>query len=284
MAVEVGELQKAVECRDLERVLHLVSEGVDASAVDETGWTPLARAAVLGDLRLIDLLLAGGADVDGGCRFSGNMGGRLLTPAQRHLRSQPDLHWVRNQGWAALLEACRMGSRTLARHLLDSGADPNRACALGGTPLMESSRLGHVGISRELLKNGAALDLRDRRGRAALHYSAGRGFVEMTELLVASGADPRLRDEKGVDALMLAARFDREVIQILLSSGANAAARGQRGDSALLRAVKAGNLGAVELLIEHGADALLRCPEAVQIRRAAERCGVAVIRQIIGSG
>lgn len=83
---------------------------------------------------------------------------------------------------------------------------------------------------------------------------------------------------------MLAARFDREVIQILLSSGANAAARGQRGDSALLRAVKAGNLGAVELLIEHGADALLRCPEAVQIRRAAERCGVAVIRQIIGSG
>jgi len=283
MSTASGGLSEAITRRAVGEVRSLIDQGAAVNALDAEGWTLLTRAVTVGDLRLVELLVDGGADVDGACYFSDTATQRLFDPSLRRLRSQPELNPFRNDGWTALLEACRMGNSLLAAFLVGRGANVNLAAVKGGTPLMEALRLGHAGIARHLLENGARVDDRDERGRTALHHMAARGQIDSVRLLLEQGANPNARDGAGMDALMVAARCDRDLLRVLLVNGANAAAVDKRGGSALLRAVRAANLESVEVLLQYGADELLEGRWLNGLIEAARISGSLAIQRIIGA-
>lgn len=126
----------------------------------------------------------------------------------------------------------------------------------GDTALHGSCRDGCIAIVEKLIAWGADPNSTNRRGMTPLICAVRGGRLRVVELLIAAGADVNVVDSNGNTALMYAcakedaARFARE----LLASGANANHRGSSGIVPLLLSCVYGDLGAVRVFVEHGAD------------------------------
>jgi ankyrin repeat protein len=128
------------------------------SWVDFTGQTPFLRAALAGDVTVMRLLLAQGADPNIGT-FSGT------TP----LMAAAGVNWVFNQtfdeGPAALLAAV-----TLCHEL---GGDVNATNSMGLSAVHGAANRGSNDIIEFLAAQGAKLDVPDRHGRTPLVWAEG---------------------------------------------------------------------------------------------------------------
>lgn len=164
----------------------LLAKGADPNRV-AGGQTALGRAALSGDLPLMQLLLAAGAKVS-------------TTP--RLARSAAAGHC-----WECL------------RLALDGGADANGATASGRSALQDAAAFGDLEMVRMLVEKGADVQAADKRGytplmRAALSYEPGSPAV--VEYLLAKGANPSPKNETGDTALSLAVRFGETPLAALL--------------------------------------------------------------------
>lgn len=207
---------------------------------------PLHWAAGHGQRAMVELLLNRGADVEGGLRG--------LTPLQ---------------------SAARAGNRAICDVLLARGARLNVfvLAALG-----RSEQLGDL-----LDRDPVEVNARDEYGTPPLHIAAELWREQMVRLLLARGADVRLADRHDDTVLHLVAlrRFDPalwwgafqgpgeapadeapncdERAQLataarLVEAGAEVNARNWRRVTPLHRAVRAGRIGFVRFLLDHGAD------------------------------
>jgi ankyrin repeat protein len=118
--------------------------------------------------------------------------------------------------------------------------------------LLEASRKGDAGELKSAILKGADINTKDDYGRAALHTAAENGYREVVELLLASGADINTRGECNITPAELAWHKHEDIFKLLLAKGADI--------SPLHSAVDAGNLSAVEGLIQKGADVNTRTP------------------------
>jgi ankyrin repeat protein len=126
--------------------------------VDLAGQTPFLRAAAAGDLRVMRLLLAHGADphlaTDNG-----------TTP----LMVAAGVNWAvaetYTEGDAALLDAVKL------THEL--GLDVNARNSMGIAAIHGAANRGANDVIEYLAANGARLDVRDREGRTPLDWAAG---------------------------------------------------------------------------------------------------------------
>lgn len=161
--------------------------------------SPVADAAMEGDVEGIQTLLRSGADVN---------------------EPQPD-------GMTALHWAADRNDDEVARLLLEAGADVTARTRIGEyTPLLVASRKGHAEVIRVLLEGGADVDLRTTTaGTSALHFAAAAGRAEALDLLIGAGALLDGREEShGHTPLMFAAAANQaEAIRILLEAGADPA-------------------------------------------------------------
>jgi ankyrin repeat protein len=116
----------------------------------ESGATPIVRAAQSGDVELMKLLLAHGADPT----LVTDHGDSALTAAA-------GIGWVEGVTYEHSakqnLEAVRM--------LLDLGLDVNWANSDGRTPLMGAALKGRIDVINLLVERGAKLDTRDKGSR-----------------------------------------------------------------------------------------------------------------------
>jgi ankyrin repeat protein len=148
--------------------------------------------------------------------------------------------------------------------LLDGGANPNLQDGDGNTALHYASRRGSsLGVRVEaiaiLIEHGAALDLENDEGQTAVDVAATE---EMAEMLRAAGAvEQEALDLEGLnlaelDSLLLEAvrSDDLGAIEQLLDAGADSDARSSMGVPILMLAAFKNNLDMVRLLVEHGAD------------------------------
>jgi uncharacterized protein len=130
----------------------------DVSWVDMTGQTPYIRAAQSGDLEVMQLLLAHGADP----HLSTFEGTTALMAAA-------GVNWTVAQTFtvseAAMLEAVKMN--------VALGMDVNAANSMGLTPLHGAANRGANDIIRYLAAAGARLDVQDAVGRDALRWAEG---------------------------------------------------------------------------------------------------------------
>ena len=128
------------------------------SWVDLTGQTPFLTAALAGDLTVMRLLLAHGADP------------RIPTFAgTTALMAAAGVNWVFDQtydeGPAALLDAVKLCS--------ELGMDVNAVNSMGLTALHGAANRGSDDIIRFLVEKGARLDVKDNEGRTPLTWAEG---------------------------------------------------------------------------------------------------------------
>lgn len=112
------------------------------------------------------------------------------------------------------------GHLTVAKLLLDEGADIEQRNVMKETALIRAAHNGHLQTVRFLLQRGADVDSLDLGDNTALHWAAMRGHVEAVRLLLQHGADRRLRNKQDREPSDLCQacwshswRFAREVLQ-----------------------------------------------------------------------
>jgi ankyrin repeat protein len=144
--------------------------------VDMTGQTPLLRASISGDLKVVRLLLDHGADPD-----IATVGG--TTPLMVAAGVSWALAETYDEGPAALLETVKL------MHSL--GNDVNAVNTMGLRAIHGAANRGSSDIIEYLAANGAQLDVKDNEGRTPVAWAEG----------VLTGARAPVRQDAAIDLL-----------------------------------------------------------------------------------
>ena len=152
----------AVWSNNPEIIRLLISKGADAKNVDESGWTPLHRAAQhQGNVEIAKLLVEAGTDVN-----------------------HKD-----DQGNTPLIVACERGFTDFVRYLAAQGADIETVDGnFGCTPLQVAATKGYGDLAEFLLAQGARVDVKDKAGNCALDDAVKHGNWRIAEAIEAKGA------------------------------------------------------------------------------------------------
>ena len=151
-------LFEAASLGDAQRVRQILDDQPELlAAYSHDGWTPLHLAAHFGQLQVVDLLLARGAEVD--------------------VRSTNDLANI------PLHAALAGGSRASARRLVKQGADVNAVETGGYTPLHQAADLGDAEMARFLVEHGARTDVRTDDQQTPEDVARAKGHIKLAEWL-----------------------------------------------------------------------------------------------------
>jgi ankyrin len=258
---------------NVETATVLLRAGADANVPEK-----ICDAALVGDAKLVKLLLSYGADAN---------------PKTKCIGDTPLLTAISHEKWE------------IVSILLDHGADPNVTGGSNSTSLTLAAGLpGSVSVVAQLLERGANPNTPNKDGDTALIESARYGQTDVVKLLLDRGANVGTKGANGVTAL--AAAKDVETADVLISHGANVDdlipflfgkdAKLDGRQRTLFRAVVTGNLQAtvaaapsrveidqqlsggytpfqlaimfgrlsvVDWLLDHGADANMRNPDGL---------------------
>lgn len=274
------------QCKQLVPIL--LDAGADINRFSHTNFdtggriSPLIAAATEGDIRLVELLLAMGADVNAAFEITA----LEMAISRGHLEIIEVLlsagafpNTVSAHG--TVLDGPVIGDDVeLVKILLSRGVNVNQyfpqdsssdvAWVSNALPLTAIS--GNLVMAQLLLDAGAAVDASlmdykevtykdpdDELGRTALLSAIGEGEDELTALLLRAGANVNARPQPfgGRTALQAAAkRGNMELVQTLLDMGAkvNDPAHADSGRTALQAASIEGHIDLVRFLLEVGAD------------------------------
>ncbi|MEE2637567.1 MAG: ankyrin repeat domain-containing protein [Acidobacteriota bacterium] len=212
---------------------YLLGQGADPAAAD-AGYTALHSAILRDKPKMVDVLLAYGADPNT-VVIHGTPGRRFS--ADYSLRHQ-------TIGANALWLAAQYGEPEILKTLAEHGASPlliptnGRSAlqaAMGMPPIYLETRRNRSGIAftdpvederltlevaRTILALGVDVNAADDRGNTALHDAVRKGFESVVELLAAEGADLNTPNGQDVTPLGLAL-----AVQTLPSSNGARASR-----------------------------------------------------------
>jgi ankyrin repeat protein len=174
---------------DLDIVNVLLARGADLNVKDKRGYTALSHAAEAMYEDVVDALLTH-PDLD---------------PNSRGLNSRP-----------VLLAYVWRDSSDRVEKLLDHGADVNAQDADGDTALHGAAQTGNTGIMQRLLDKGAGPNVKNKQGGTPLMWAAVFGHTDAARLLLSAGANASLKDNDGMTAAEWAARNKRDNVVVLL--------------------------------------------------------------------
>ncbi|KAJ7653578.1 ankyrin repeat-containing domain protein [Mycena polygramma] len=227
-----GSLLQAVASRGYtEIVLLLLDNGVDANAQGGRYGNALQAACCGLHTDTVQVLLENGAAADA-------QGTHFETALQVG-------------SWAAEEEIVRV--------LLANGVDLTSPEGKWGGALHAAVWHGNISIARLLIENGADVHAQSKKYRSALQAACSRRHAELVDLLLANGADPNSlcsgSDRYWFGGLLQAASWhgDTQIAHLLLKYGADINADGGRYGSALLAAAWHGHTETLVLLLESGA-------------------------------
>ena len=156
----------AAKAGNIVKVRALLQQGVDASAPQPDGMTPLHWAAERGDKAMADALILGGANVSAVTRLG------QYTPL--HL-------------------AARNGSGPVVRSLTKAGAKASVLTSSGATPLHFAAEAGSADAINALADAGADVNAKEsENGQTPLIFAASAGNVDAMKALIKRGADVNL--------------------------------------------------------------------------------------------
>lgn len=197
----------------------------DVDVTDDSGATPLHRAALNGHLEVVKVLVSKKADVAA----------------------------MDNWGRAALYYAAGSGHLEVMKVLVDNNADVAATDNYGRTALHYASRDGHLKVVKALVVNNVAAN--DKDGRTALHYAAENGHLDVVKMLLDNKADITARANNRRTALHYAALNGHlDVVKMLLVNKTDITARANNGRTALHYAALNGHLEVVKVLVDNNAD------------------------------
>jgi ankyrin repeat protein len=231
----------------------LIERGAEVDAREQWhGQTALMWAAAQGHPAMLRELIAHGADVDARSNHE---------EWERQVTSEPRDKWLPPGGLTPLLFAARENCLACLPVLLEAGADVNATTPDGISPVVLALINGHFDVAGALLDAGTDPNLADYTGRTAL-YAA----IDFNTMVKSNRPAPKVLENRltGLDVARLALAHGAEVDAQLkrlppyrakLDRGNDTMLGG--GTTAFLRAAKAGDVPAMKLLLEHGADPTL---------------------------
>jgi len=231
----------------------LLKHGAEVDARETWhGQTALMWAAAQGHTAMIRTLVAHGADVNARSN---------VEPWERQVTSEPRDKWLPPGGLTPLLFAAREGCVECVPVLAELHADVSATTPDGISPIVIALINGHYDVAGALIDAGTDVNLLDYVGRGAL-YAA----IDFNTMPASNRPAPSVIENK-LSAL--------DVARMLLEHGANPNAQLKKlppyrakldrgndmmlgaGTTPFLRAAKAGDVPAMRLLLEHGADPTL---------------------------
>lgn len=226
-------LSEAVTAGDLITVKRLLDNGVAVNGKDAGGYTPLMIASGLGQVQMVELLLAAGAD--------------------------PNLLDSR-MGASALHKAAQGGVPEVARLLLEHGAFIDiQSPTLGHTPLHDAVWHKKLDMVKFLLSRNAKTTLRTHGGAIPLNFARAENLREIETTLLAD--DERRAGIVKAQTLMAAVVVnDLDGVKRALAAGANVnevspmLGGPNDGHTPLLVAAREGYTEIVKVLLQAGAD------------------------------
>jgi ankyrin repeat protein len=196
-------------------------------AETEANVRAFLNAALEGDLRLIESLIAKGVDVN-----TRNVSGRTALHYAsfrdhgeiiEYLVKQGALVDLKDKGgFTPLIEAVTRGNKAAVETLLDSEADINLPGGLKNyTPLQYAIIQCDEEILDIFLENKINPNVRSEAGFTLLHYGALGGSVGIVKTLLASGVDINAKDNIGRTPLHFAVSTGNTALRdFLLENGA----------------------------------------------------------------
>lgn len=184
-----------MELGNVELAREWLDGGLDPDFVADRIGTGLMIAAWSGNIPLLELFAARGADI----------------------------HKRNGFGEDALMHAAWRGQTEAVKWLLARGARLNRE-GLEWTALHYAVFAGHGELARLLLERGADINARSSNGSSVLMMAVYEGHEDLARLLVERGADRAIRNERGDNALSWAVKFNHANIARLVGSREEVAA------------------------------------------------------------
>jgi ankyrin repeat protein len=251
-------LQSAVEHENTVLVQLFLSHGADvnAPAIQNNSYTALERAAYLGNLGLIDLLLSWGAsDILSAIGCALDQGHGLA--AQALSLFVTGLDDADNEAYRrrSLRAAVQFGDNHSVQGLLESMVDVDAPAVQGDTewttPLQEAARKGRIELVGLLLSFGADVNApaAGKSGSTALQSAARAGDMELVRFLLDAGADVDAKSSGGGHMVLAAAALamSPETVRLLLDAGANTF---EQGAAAIMAALHSGCLESLHLIVD----------------------------------
>ncbi|CAM9687063.1 unnamed protein product [Ectocarpus sp. 4 AP-2014] len=169
----------------------LLAAGADANAFDNAGFSPLHRCAQSSDLHSARALLdrnKGSGGRGGTSRAAGD------TPVVARANSDVDVPTTRGD-YRAIHLACYAGSADMVSLLARRGADVSAGDKWGASPLHRACLEGHLEAARAVLDAGAEVDSRDSWKNTPLHRACHSGHADIVNLLLRRGAATSAKDD-----------------------------------------------------------------------------------------
>ncbi|PAV78411.1 hypothetical protein WR25_15182 isoform Q [Diploscapter pachys] len=225
----------------------------NANSVGPFGWTPLLS------------LLIGNPEAEEKDRKTET---EILKDAEKLVTAGADVNWADHDERTALTLAVHRGFVSVARFLLERGANPKIMNKIDGTVLMIAIKRCHYSMVKLLLENKDVVEEINevnRFGQTALMIASVVELAnnQLGEMLVTKGADVSYQGDKtdaaqsytGRTALHYAADVNNVTkVRFLLEHNANKDAGDVKDQTPMFLAASRGHLKVVEILIEAGAS------------------------------
>jgi len=254
----------ALEVGDMAAATRWLDAGLDPDFEGDRIGTGLMIGAWEGNLRLMELFHARGADIHKTNRFGEtalmlaawkNRTQAVLWLLERGARPNPSQHPdPHRREWTALHYAAFAGHAELLDRLIAAGADVNARSTNGSTVVMMAAREGHAAIARRLLAAGANPALKNERGEDAIiwamrhrHYSIAQAFTDaphFAELARQSALAPPPPPRRSIAA--------PDKVEELLRMARLAEARGHRAEALAVYRQALATLKASEQKVDGG--------------------------------
>jgi ankyrin repeat protein len=285
LAAGSPELFIAIRNGDHAQVTKLLRAGTDVKSADSDGTTALMHSAIESDVRMMKLLIDGGANVnarnafdstalmyaatnlaktrlllDAGAdvKVTGKRGATPMIVAVTADRSTPVLKLLIAKGAQPedrlMTPVAQKGDLEAIRYLLSIGVHAGDATTLSAAVLGRCEP-----CVRLLVENGASATGAGPGGSGVLSQTAKTAMPELSQFLLDHGASLDSKDREGFTLLMqavlsMAAQADRDrMVRWLLSKGVDPNATNDRGDTAYQLAARVGIPSTLELLVKAGA-------------------------------
>ncbi|XP_055848447.1 uncharacterized protein LOC129913682 [Episyrphus balteatus] len=224
-------LHLAIENGDLKITEMLLDNGADIDADNKKGYSPLILAIIKNNEEIIDLLI----------------------------RKKANLNYICIKGLSALYAAVHYGLCQLTEKLLQNGAYANlistNSSGSGFTPLHYATFNGNIAIIKVLLKYGAIVDVKTENGYTPLHFACEKGNVEIIELLLTKNVDINSLNYDAMTPLYIAVHNShRDAAKCLMNHGAEINEKFDNVTTVLSCAVQKGLSLIVEDILEYRPD------------------------------
>lgn len=192
------------------------------------GLTPLHMAAMLGKLKMVE----------------------ILTAESEHLNSRTSL------GDTSLFEASFEGHIRIVQHLIDKGSDMDIPNHKGTTCLMMSCYADNADVIKCLIESGCDMDLCDRDGRNVMFYAVAGGSTDTVAYLADNGCR-FIVDKYNVNVLMEAVHNKQsETVKYLLEAfitpPVDIHGKDAHGRNSLLYATEHESVDIMKYLLDYG--------------------------------